>query len=105
MVRDISNIDRPTRSEAQVERNRGNNAADNNVRPAQTAVEQNSSHTDSVNLSEQAQALRSAEEAIKQLPTVNEARVAEFQQKIADGQYTVDADQIAAKILSLDKLI
>jgi negative regulator of flagellin synthesis FlgM len=59
---------------------------------------------DSVNLSSNAQALKTLEEKIQRLPEVNEKRVAEIRAALASGSYKVDELVIADKLLGIDTL-
>lgn len=59
---------------------------------------------DSVNLSSNAQALKSLEEKIQKLPEVNEKRVAEIKAALASGNYQVNDLVVADKLLGFDEL-
>lgn len=59
--------------------------------------------TDTVKLSSQAQSLSSLQETLGNLPEVDEARVEQIRQQIADGSYRVNAEQIATAILRDDQ--
>ena len=59
--------------------------------------------SDTVELSSQAQNLGRLQVALRELPDVDEARVEQVRQQIADGSYRIDADQIATKILLNDQ--
>ncbi|HET8710201.1 MAG TPA: flagellar biosynthesis anti-sigma factor FlgM [Spongiibacteraceae bacterium] len=60
--------------------------------------------TDSVNLSAQAQALKTLEEKLQKQPDVNEKRVAEIKAALASGNYSVDDLVVAEKLLGFDEL-
>jgi negative regulator of flagellin synthesis FlgM len=60
--------------------------------------------TDSVNLSSQAQALKTLEEKLQKLPDTNEKRVAEIKAALASGNYSVDDLVVADKLLGFDEL-
>lgn len=62
------------------------------------------SRQDSVSLSPQAQAMGRLESAIHSAPDVDEAKVAEMRQAIAEGRYSVDSQALAGKMLAQDDL-
>ncbi|MCO8163439.1 flagellar biosynthesis anti-sigma factor FlgM [Pseudomonas sp. 21LCFQ010] len=59
---------------------------------------------ESVHLSSEAQQLQGITDKLRDLPTVNSARVAELKQAIADGSYTVDSNRLASKLLNFEAL-
>ncbi|WP_295472597.1 flagellar biosynthesis anti-sigma factor FlgM [uncultured Pseudomonas sp.] len=59
---------------------------------------------ESVHLSSEAQQLQSITDKLRDLPTVNSARVAELKQAIADGSYKVDSNRLAGKLLNFEAL-
>lgn len=59
---------------------------------------------ESVHLSSEAQQLKGITDKLRDLPTVNSARVAELKQAIADGSYTVDSNRLASKLLNFEAL-
>ncbi|MDC3332606.1 flagellar biosynthesis anti-sigma factor FlgM [bacterium] len=101
MVRDINNLGAPPKVEQRI---------NSNPKPAENASQgSEASKTptttgDQVNLSGNAQTLKSAEEKIRQLADVNEARVAEVKAKIDGGNYSVDNQAVADKMLEDDNL-
>ncbi|CEA06235.1 flagellar biosynthesis anti-sigma factor protein FlgM [Pseudomonas saudimassiliensis] len=56
-----------------------------------------------VKLSSQAQQLQAIEERLRELPEVDNARVAQIKQAIADGSYQIDSTRIADKLIALEK--
>lgn len=74
------------------------NTAGQQSAPQSTQTESNSS----VNLSAQAQQLQAIEEKLRDLPEVDNERVSQIKQAIADGSYKVDSSRIADKLLSLE---
>lgn len=66
-------------------------------RPANSA-------TDNVELSQQALSLTSLEARINEAPDVDTARVETIRQSIEDGSYTINAEDIADKLLNSDAL-
>ena len=75
-------------------------ASNNNSEQVKTA---SPTTTDTVKLSSQAQSLSSLQETLGNLPEVDEARVEQIRQQIADGSYRVDAEKIATAILRDDQ--
>lgn len=61
------------------------------------------STSDTVELSSQARTLGTIQQALASLPEVDETRVEQVRQQIADGSYRVDANSIAAGILRDDQ--
>ena len=57
---------------------------------------------DTVQLSDQAQDIARIQRALAQLPEIDEARVKEIRDQIANGTYTVDVEALAEKILADD---
>ncbi len=60
--------------------------------------------SDSVSLSNGAQALQAVQEKLQKLPEVNEKRVAQIKAALESGEYKVDELVIADKLLSFDDL-
>ena len=60
------------------------------------------SRPDSVQLSDESQLLSRLHSEIKNMPEIDEAKVAELRTKIEAGEYGPDAQSIAAKILGMD---
>lgn len=70
--------------------------------PAPTSVAR--AAADSVNLSSQAQSLKTLDEKLQKLPDVNEKKVAEIKAALASGKYSVDDLVVADKLLGFDEL-
>ena len=74
----------------------------------QTPTEQRTSGTgsvtsnDTVHISSQAIDLRGLEAHISQLPDADKSRVTELRNQIANGQYQINFDKVAEKILGLE---
>ncbi|QLF94574.1 flagellar biosynthesis anti-sigma factor FlgM [Pseudomonas sp. ABC1] len=57
---------------------------------------------ESVQLSAQAQRLQQASEKLSEQPSVDEQRVAQLKQAIADGSYQVDSQRVASKLIAFE---
>ena len=67
--------------------------------------ENRNEQVDTVELSAEVQALQNVEARIRDLPEVDEARVESIRNAIAEGRFEVDADRIAARLLSLERAL
>jgi negative regulator of flagellin synthesis FlgM len=56
-----------------------------------------------VRITEKAKQLAALEQAIKAMPAVDEARVAEVRRAIEEGRYEVNAERIADKLLRTER--
>ncbi|WP_096084598.1 flagellar biosynthesis anti-sigma factor FlgM [Agaribacterium haliotis] len=74
--------------------------ADNKTeaKPAEATGETASS--DSVSLSSTGQSMSKLELAVAEVPEINASRVAEIRDALQSGQYKIDADAIAARLLN-----
>lgn len=61
------------------------------------------SASETVTVTPQAERLQQLEQTLADTPAVDEQRVAEIRQALANGQYKVDADRIAEKLLALEQ--
>jgi flagellar biosynthesis anti-sigma factor FlgM len=66
------------------------------------SAESASATSDTVALSSQAVDLNALEQRIKQLPDVDAARIVDLHHRIKSGDYRLDSDSIAQKILDLE---
>lgn len=55
--------------------------------------------SNAVHITDQARQLAALEQALNEVPVVNEARVAKIREAIEQGQYTVNAQRIADQLL------
>ncbi len=75
-------------------------------RTEQSATQQEtgpSNTTDSVSLTDTAARLQKLENTISALPVVDAQRVEDIRSAIANGEYQIDAESIADKMLSFDR--
>ena len=59
--------------------------------------------TDSVHITQSARSLAGLSQAVQDTPDVDSARVAAVQQQIEAGQYTINPDRIASRLLQLEQ--
>ena len=76
-----------------------------NAQPTEGSAKKSASTqtSDSVSLSTTGQNMAKLEAAVAQTPAVDEAKVAQVKAAITSGQYKVDADSIADKMLAQDQ--
>lgn len=103
MVIDFNASNSPNRS-AQTGATTGRrDAAAEGTRPAvQGSAQDTQAAEGQVKLSAQAQKLQAVEERLRELPVVDNERVAQIRQSISDGSYNVDSGRIADKLLALE---
>ena len=58
---------------------------------------------DTVRLTDEARQLQELERTLESLPVVDEQRVADVKEAISSGQYTVDAESVAEKMLRIER--
>ncbi len=79
------------------------------IRPGNSAGSATSGSTsgnprpDSVHITASARALGALSQAVQASPDVDTARVAAIQQALANGQYGIDPDRIAGRMLQLEQ--
>jgi negative regulator of flagellin synthesis FlgM len=77
-------------------------------RPAATDTRQSStpaSETDSVEITDTASHLVTAEQGLAEVPVVNPGRIAQVRSALASGTYRVSSERIASKLLQYDRLL
>lgn len=67
------------------------------------AATEASAGTDSVHITDTASQLASLEQAVRDLPAVDEARVATLRSAIEQGTYTVQPGQVADQLMDLEQ--
>lgn len=67
-----------------------------------SAVEPRQIGSDSVNLTDTAHTLKKAEDAIHSASVVDSEKVADIARAIADGNYRIDAERVAEKLLQFE---
>jgi len=88
----------------------GTGAVDTAIRkisnaPANAAAASTTASTEVVTLTDLAARLQKLTESVQDLPIVDQARVSEFRDQIANGAYTMDEHQIADKLASFEALL
>jgi len=61
--------------------------------------------TDSVQITDTASHLITAEQALSEVPVVNPGRVSRISNSLADGSYKVSAERVADKLLKFERLL
>lgn len=61
--------------------------------------------TDEVVLTDSAKRLQAIERALESVPITDKAKVKSIQDRIADGSFQINAENIAEKLLATDKLL
>jgi negative regulator of flagellin synthesis FlgM len=70
-----------------------------------SSVSAKSGSQDTVNLTDDAMQLQDVDKSVSRGPSVDVKRVAALRQSIANGTYTINADSIATKLLSMDRTL
>ncbi len=84
--------------------NRASESSRNQSTESATTATSSSTSGDSVAISQQALNLTGLEARINDAPAVDTARVDSIRQAIEDGSYSIDADNIADRLLDSDAL-
>ena len=102
MVKDISGLGSPNRNEL-----RTSNGASSSERSSAESTESTSSNAvgDQVELSAQSKALKALEQQLSGIPDVDQERVAAIKNAVDSGQYQVNDQSIADKLLSTEALL
>ena len=94
-INNITGLSGPSQRSNDVGASRGGRSADAGKSEAPVA-------SDSVTLSADSTRLREMTEQLSALPEVDEGRVEQLRQAIADGSYQPDSERIADKMLSME---
>lgn len=101
-MNDITNINA---NRAQVSSNQSDSVKSRNDATQENQSESASTAGDRVTLTDTASRLKDIEHQLNNASSVDSARVAEVQSAISNGEYTVNADRIADKMLSFENII
>lgn len=101
MIRDVNGSNNSLNSNA----TRTNKSSSNVDTGSNNSTEAKSSGkgSDTVSLSAEAQLLGQVKDIVAKLPDVDMARVEQFKTAIANGEYQIDNESVANKILDTDK--
>lgn len=92
-------------SQADRLRNEQNQKAEQNKAASQPKPSAPPSSGEQVQLSKGAQQLKTMENKLAELPDVDQERVAEVKAKLESGEFSIDNEQLAEKILASDLLL
>ena len=81
---------------------RANSSSEVNVNQNESRSANNAAQSDSVELSSKSQLVNSLLSDLSIKPEVNQSKVEQLRNSIASGEYSVSADKIASKLLTLD---
>lgn len=98
-MNDITNINS---NRAQLNSNQSSSVKSRNEAKQENNTESTSSIGDRVTLTNTASRLRDIEQQLSNTSSVDNARVAEVQSAISSGDYNVDSDRIADKMLAFE---
>lgn len=98
-MNDITNINS---NRAQLSSNQSSSVKSRNEAAPENASENTSVTGDRVTLTNTASRLKDIEQQLNNTSSVDNARVAAVQSAISNGDYTVDADRIADKMLAFE---
>jgi len=101
-MNDITNINS---NRAQLNSNQSSSVKSRNEAKQENNTESTSSIGDRVTLTDTASRLKDIEQQLNNTSSVDNARVAEVQSAISSGDYNVDADRIADKMLSFENFM
>lgn len=101
-MNDITHINS---NRAQLSSNQTNSTNSRNEATQDKQHESSSASADRVTLTNTASHLKDIEQPLNNTSSVNSARVAEVQSAISNGDYTVNTDRIADKMLSFEDFI
>ncbi len=100
-MNDITNINS---NRANLSSNQSSSVRSRNEAKQDNQNADSSSSADRVTLTDTASRLKNIEQQLNNASAVDNARVAEVQAAITNGEYTVDADRIADKMLAFEDI-
>ncbi|HFD32073.1 MAG TPA: flagellar biosynthesis anti-sigma factor FlgM [Gammaproteobacteria bacterium] len=98
-MNDITNINS---NRAQVSSNQSSSVKNRNEAKQSSETENSSAQADRVTLTNTASRLQDIEQQLSNASSIDSARVAEVQSAIANGEYNVDSDRVADKMLAFE---
>ena len=103
MINDLTGLSSSQTASTRARANEQSNTAKNG---SDAAAHQSPSNTgDTVNLSNAAQLLQNVEKQLANTPEVDSERVERLKQEIESGNYQVNAERVAEKMLNFDNLL
>ncbi len=74
-----------------------------NVAPEKASASQHAPESSTVTVTDSALKMLKIEESLAQMPSFDAEKVESIKQALSDGSYTINADRIAAKLISFDQ--
>lgn len=90
------------RSSGSTSSERTGNTANGSPTDADSLTSAPSSSGENVQLSPEAQQLQQVSEKLRDMPSVDNDRIAQLRQAIADGSYKVNSQQLASRIIAFE---
>jgi|TARA_B100000745_G_scaffold276887_1_gene207071 negative regulator of flagellin synthesis FlgM len=105
-IRNISSGQPPTNDSVKSAANQQNRLENANVQRTQAEVsKQQPSTSDTVVLSKDSQSLQSVQKQLKEQPEINDKRVREIKEALAQGKLKVDPERIAARMVDIERAL
>jgi len=102
MVIDFSRLNNSPSITGGVRGNAAPGTADKSGEATEAPKSASANSGEAVHLSQEAQQLQKISDKLRDQPVVDNARVAQLKQAIADGSYQVDAGRVASKLLDFE---